>query len=102
MITLTIFILSLMGIGAMLFRKIQLLVEPLPEPIEKPEFLNKVKSHIQRKSSFGELLLHKGLSKFRILTLKTENKTGHYLKKLRQRSQQKDFTDDYWSKLKGE
>ena len=49
-----------------------------------------------------ELYLQKMLSKFRILSLKTESKTGNWLEKLRQRSCRKNQTNNtnYWDTLK--
>ena len=52
-----------------------------------------------------EKYLQKVLSKFRILTLRTENKTGHWLEKLRQRANKKNNSgkkekDNYWEELK--
>lgn len=49
-----------------------------------------------------EKLLHKALSKTRILALKTDSKTSAWLENLRERSQQKEgkFKDAYWSKLR--
>ena len=49
-----------------------------------------------------EKLLHKVLSKTRVLALKTDSKTSAWLENLRERSQQKEgrFKDAYWSKLR--
>ena len=49
-----------------------------------------------------ELYLQKVLSKIRVLTLKTENKTGSWLERLRQKNYQKNQTnhDSYWEALK--
>ena len=49
-----------------------------------------------------ELYLQKVLSKIRVLTLKTENKTGSWLERLRQKNCKKNHTnnDGYWDTLK--
>lgn len=49
-----------------------------------------------------ERLLYKILSKFKVLILKTENKTSMLLANLRQKSieEKSKFSDDYWKKLK--
>jgi len=63
------------------------------------ELTVKVKnSSILRGFSF-ELLLQKILSKFRILTLKTDYKTSNLLEKLRQK-QKRESSDNYWKEIK--
>ena len=48
-----------------------------------------------------EVHLQKVLSRVRILTLRTEQKTGTWLEKLRQKSnQKKNHKDNYWEELK--
>ena len=49
-----------------------------------------------------ELYLQKVLSRIRILTLKTESKTGHWLERLRQKNFKKNQTnnDNYWDELR--
>lgn len=99
---------SLFGMGVILFRKIPVLAElpdVLPQKEEGKLFL-KLKEKIKilnpfKKFSF-EIFLQKLLSKIRILTLKTENKTFNWLQKLREKSQKKKFkeNDNYWEELK--
>jgi hypothetical protein len=104
-----ILIISIFNMGIILIRKIPILAE-LPETktplFPKSVFLklkNKVKIFSSRKFS-SEIILQKILSKIRILTLKTENKTSKWLEKLRQKSIKKksNFKEDYWEKLKKE
>ena len=98
---------SFIGIVVILLRKIPVLVK-LPEvPREIPEPIGlKIKNRIKNlpgaRSFNYELYLQKVLSKIRILTLKTENKTGSWLEKLRQKTNQKNSqkNDHYWEELK--
>ena len=117
MLNLTVLIVlfgSLIGMIVIISRKVSVLSELSPEEIEGigvfDGLKNKIKNRIQGRGFFrtfsSEILLQKILSKFRVLTLKTENKTGTGLSQLRQRSlkkekkSKKDFPDDYWQKLK--
>lgn len=101
-----ILLFGFIGMAVIVFRKIPVLVELTPEKDEKPRMLNKIKAQIKNngalKSFSGEILLQKMLSKIRILTLKTENKTADWLSKLRQKALEKKskFSDDYWKKIK--
>jgi len=103
---------SLVGIGIMMYLKIPALAE-LTILEKKVGFWGRMKQKIKTHGAFkflsGELLLHKLLSKFRVLTLKTENKTSTLLTNLRQKSIKKKngekegnpkFSDDYWKKVK--
>ncbi len=106
-ILLFIFLGSFIGICFIIIRKIPILVELSPQEIENPGIFWKLKNKIKVNGfleffSSKEILLQRILSKFRILTLKTENKTGSWLNKLRQRSLEKKkcFPDDYWKGLK--
>lgn len=99
---------SLIGMGVILFRKIPQIAE-LPEtPAEfnLKENLLKLKEKIKIFRYFRlppyEILLQKVLSKVRILSLKTDNKTSSWLQKLREKSQKKKFNenDNYWEELK--
>lgn len=106
---------SLIGIGIMMLIKIPVLVELTPEENQVGFFgrmKQKIKTHGALRFFSGELLLHTLLSKFRVLTLKTENKTSTLLTNLRQKSIEKKngesdestgnpkFSDDYWKKVK--
>ncbi|MBM3251045.1 MAG: hypothetical protein FJZ07_02320 [Candidatus Nealsonbacteria bacterium] len=103
---LTILFCSLLGIGVIIIKKIPALVNLAPEKVEKPKILNRMKAQIKNNKALnsfsGEILLQKLLSKIRVLTLKTENKTGIWLMELRQRALEKKnkFSCDYWEKVK--
>jgi len=106
-ILLAVLILSLGGIGVILCRKIPVLVK-LPETsveLNQPFTLiikKGVKALPGLKTFSYELYLQKILSRVRVLTLKTESKTGSWLERLRQKSNHKnDFKNDsYWDELK--
>jgi len=107
-ITSLIFLLSLGGAGAIAYRKIPLLVE-LPDVVEKDRIMNWpliIKSKIKNigfvKNFSYEIFLQKILSKFRVLTLKTENKTSNWLQELRERYKKKKVLKDdhYWDEIK--
>ncbi len=105
LIAITILTVSFLGIGVILFRKIPILLE-LPETA--PSYFNwldvfkKIKTLNPFKEFSSELFLQKILSKVRILTLKTDNKTSSWLQRLRARSQKKKFEEngDYWQEVK--
>jgi len=100
---------SLIGIGVILFRKIPALAE-LPEVSAshfnwKGVFLKlRGRARILNpfKSFSSEIFLQKMLSKIRILTLRTENKTDNWLQRLRKKAQKKkiDENDNYWEEVK--
>lgn len=101
LILLTILIISLIGVGVILYRKIPILIT-LPEDKLKTKFRwPSVSFPLVGKLNY-ELYLQKILSRIRILTLKTENKTGSWLEKLRQRNNRKNNhkPDNYWEELK--
>ncbi len=101
-----ILFIGLIGMSVIIIRKIPVLAELSTQEIKEEGTLEKLKEKIKNngtiKSFSGEILLQKILSKIRILTLKTENKTGAWLAKLRQKSIEKKnrFSEDYWQKLK--
>ena len=92
-------------------KKIPVLNE-LPETeveVERIGILRRLKHKVKHNGtvksfSSKELLLQKTLSKFRILTLKTDKKTSNLLAKLRQKSieNKKKFSEDYWKRIRGE
>ncbi len=107
LITVIILVLSLLRMATILLRKITILVKlpEIPEESQKTLVLkikNGVKTLPGVRGFDYELYLQKILSKIRVLTLKTENKTGGWLEKLRQRTIQKNNhnNDNYWSELK--
>jgi len=103
-----IFFIGLIGMGIIVIKKIPVLNE-LPEAeIKRPMFFSKLRHKIKNNGtvksfSSKELLLQKMLSKFRILTLKTDKKTSNLLVKLRQKSieNKKKFSEDYWKRIRG-
>ena len=100
---------SLFGIVFILFRKIPSLIA-LPEADcpTRESILLKIKQEIKKdiKKIPGaekfdyELYLQKMLSKVRVLTIKTENKTGSWLEGLRKRRNGQNHNDEYWQELK--
>jgi len=106
-----ILFIGLIGMGVIIIKKIPVLCELSIQEVKKPEglrklILRKLKSKIRDNGtleSFStELLLQRILSRIRVLTLKTDKKTGVWLTKLHKRSLKKKnkFSDDYWQKLK--
>ena len=95
---------SFIGTVVILVRKIPVLVS-LPETeIARESLLSKIKKGViglpgAQKFDY-ELYLQKMLSKVRVLTLKTESKTGSWLERLRRRRNGHDHNDDYWEELK--
>lgn len=107
LIALIILIASLLGIGVISFRKIPVLLT-LPEiEIRKEEgLILKLKKIIERINPFKnfsyEIFLEKILRKVRIFTLKTDNKTFNWLRKLKEKYQKKKIgkKDNYWEEIK--
>ena len=94
--------------GAIILRKIPVLVK-LPEILpqkEKGKLFSKLKEKIKIlnpfKSLSSEIFLQKILTKIRIMSLKTDNKTFNWLQKLRERTQKKkaEENDNYWEEIK--
>jgi hypothetical protein len=102
-------ILSSLAILGLVFKKLPILAG-LPQAPEKkfdlkPILLKlgeKIKALPFLKNFSFEMLLQKVLSKIRILTLKTENKTFTWLSRLRKRAQDNHNkeNDTYWEELK--
>ncbi len=99
---------SFLGMGAIISRKIPVLVE-LPEVPARDSWkdtLSKLQEKIKALNPFKsfsyEIFLQKLLSKVRILSLKTDNKTFNWLQKLREKSQKKKNleNDNYWQEIK--
>ena len=99
---------SFLGMGAIISRKIPVLME-LPEIPARDSWkdtLSKLKEKIKILNPFKsfsyEIFLQKLLSKIRILSLKTDNKTFNWLQKLREKSQKKKNleNDNYWEEIK--
>ena len=101
-----IFIGSFIGLVGMVFRKIPVLSELSEKEIKGKG--NKVKLaerlekiNVFRKVSY-ENFLKKLLTKVRILSLKTDNKTSGWLKKIKDNNQRKKIMEDdnYWDEVK--
>jgi len=122
-IAIIILICSLSGAGLIVWRKIPLLVK-LPETSSEEdksfslELKQKTEESSPLKNFSYEILLQKFISKIRVLTLKTDNQTSSWLRKLRERSKKKPFSsqsvdwqnqktkkkklgeDNYWEEIK--
>ena len=102
-------VLSLIGLGVILFRRMPDLVG-LPEPTGdfQKALIAKIKETSKRipvlKDFSYELYLQKIFSKLRVLSMKTENKTGGWLERLRQKKNHENDkgnnSDQYWQELK--
>ena len=100
---------SFLGMGIIVVKKIPLLVQ-LPVFPQKRGFSlgEKIKNKITEISSLKSFswkkLLHKVLSKLKILALKIETKAEKYLQKMREESkkEKQNLSDNYWQKLKKE
>jgi len=107
LISIIIFISSLAGMAVILTRKIPDLCK-LPEQNLNfsASVASVIKSGVKKipviKGFSYELYLQKVLSRVRVLTLKTESKTGNWLERLRQKNCKKNHTnhDGYWDTLK--
>lgn len=106
-IALIVLIVSFLSLSVLIFKKIPAL-KAMPEPeaiFLKKELKKKIRERtkkvIKERSNSLEAILHKLLSKIRILSLKTDNKMSDWIKKLRERSLErtKDF-DNYWKEIK--
>ncbi|MDO8474077.1 MAG: hypothetical protein Q7S62_00780 [bacterium] len=100
---------SLVSLGYVVGRKIPLLLKfPLRQEGDSlREIFQNAKARIQGSTllkgiSSPHMLLQTLLSKARIFSLRTENKTSQWLESLRKKSQEKKaaFSDDYWEQLK--
>jgi len=97
---------SLVGLSVILFKKIPVLAK-LPETSKSREPLSvRLRKQVQTlpgsETLDYELHLQKLLSRIRVLTMKTEQKTGSWLEKLRKKNSQKinHKKDRYWEELK--
>ena len=85
-----ILICSLGGIAIILLRKTPILIE-LPKTVEKAQkesLTLRLRGKMKNTFPPKEIILQKILSRFRILTLKTEKKTDSLLQSLRKKTQQ--------------
>ncbi|MDP2664025.1 MAG: hypothetical protein Q8P08_01130 [bacterium] len=105
LIALIVFFVSLAGILVVAFRKIPQLLE-LPEAgpltLDWKKLRGRAKGLPFLENLSFDLLLQKTLSKFKIITLKTENRTSNLLQRLREDSKKKKFGEDdnYWEEIK--
>lgn len=104
---LVVFLGSFLGLCLIVFRKIPVLADlPETKEQEKESGFPRLKNKIASAAFIGDFdplkFLQKVLSRVRILTMKIENKTSDWLKKLRTKAQkQKNFeNDNYWRELK--
>ena len=105
LIAFVIFLISVVGVGIIILKKVPVLVQVNVKPIDKSAVFSAIKAQIKDKTikdfSF-EMFLHKLLSKLRVMILKTERQIGCWLSSLRQKSINKNcFKDNhYWKKVK--
>jgi hypothetical protein len=106
-IALIIFLFSFFGIAVIIYRKVPVLTEYVPEIKTGDGLIKNIKEKLKDKVAFkavnsGEAILLKMLSKSRVLVLKTEHKIGCWLSTLRQKSIEKEkcFKENYWEKIK--
>lgn len=109
-IALIIFSASSLGLGGMIVRKIPTL-SALPETKERKDqegLFSRIRGGIKEifplKSFSYEVFLQKILTKVRILSLRTDNKTSTLIQKLKENAQKKKIKEDgdYWEKIKRE
>lgn len=106
-IGLIILILSFLGVGFIIFRKIPVLVQApeiqSEEPAENliPNLLKKIKELRIFKNFSAETFLQKFLARIRILALKIDSRIFNLLKKLREKTQKSKLENDtYWDEVK--
>ena len=102
MISQIVLICSLFGILIIVFKKIPLLLKFSPETNQLSWALSiKNKTNYYLKAFSTCDFLKKSLLKFKLLTLKTENKTSNLIEKLQGNNKENNETsDEYWDKLK--
>jgi hypothetical protein len=106
LIALVVFLFSFAGLFFIIFKKLPVLAKTHISSgdvvhVAIADFKNKIKDALNPIDLDYELYLQKILSKVRVLTLKTENKTANWLEALRQRSKRnKESSKDYWEELK--
>lgn len=100
---------SLASLGYVVGRKIPVLLTfpARQEGDSTKEILQSAKKRVQNLAflktvSSPHVILQKLLSRARIFSLRTENKTSQWLESLRKKAQEKKaaFSDDYWQQLK--
>jgi len=112
-ISASVCIFSFLGMVLIFVRKIPILVSLPKEPQEgiSQKVYKKIKRKIIQenkllKKSFWELQLQKTIAKIRILSLKVDNITYNWLKKMREKSlteeEKEKKEEDFWDKIKKE
>jgi hypothetical protein len=102
-IFLSVLFFSLFGMLSIFFRKIPLILAfEFPKESAILRFKKKIKELNPFKNFSLEIFLQKWIAKIRILSLKVDNLTFNWLKKLRERQRKKEKKDDYWEKIKRE
>jgi hypothetical protein len=103
LIFLIILILSLFGMLLIFIQKVPLLLTfEFPKESAISKFKRKIKELNPFKNFSTEIFLQKWIARVRILSLKVDNLTFHWLKKLREKQRKKEKKDDYWEKIKKE
>jgi hypothetical protein len=101
LIFLSISIFSFFGMLFIFFRKIPLiLVFEFPKESAISRFKKKIGKLNPFKNFSLEIFLQKWITRIRILSLKVDNLTFNWLKKLREKQKKKEKRDDYWEKIK--
>ena len=102
-----VLLISLIGVGVILFRRMPDLVSLPEQPILLQKVvIFKIKQGVRRLPGIRgfsyEIYLQKVLSRIRVLTLKTDSKTSGWLERLRQRQTKNNGSnnDKYWEELK--
>ena len=103
LIFLSVLVFSLFGMFFIFLRKIPLI---LAFEFPKESSISRLKKKIKKLNPFKnfsfEIFLQKWIAKIRILSLKIDNLTFNWLKKLREKQKKKQKKDDYWEKIKRE
>ena len=103
LIFLLVFIFSFLGMLFIFLKKVPLI---LAFEFPKESAISRFKKRIKELNPFRhfsfEIFLQKWIARIRILSLKVDNLTFNWLKKLREKQKKKEKSDDYWEKIKEE
>jgi hypothetical protein len=105
-ISFIILILSFLGLAILIIRKLPVLAAlPLAGDDQQEggafKFFGGIKKMPGLKAFSKEVVLHKIISKIRILSIKTDHKTFNWLKNLREKSQKEKLeNENYWEEIK--
>jgi len=98
-----ILIFSFLGMVFIFVRKIPLILAfEFPKESAILKFKRKIKELNPFKKFSFEIFLQKWITRIRILSLKVDNLTFNWLKKLREKQKKKYQKDDYWERIKRE